>query len=309
MRNPSTTFVLADFHCGAPQSSPILPRGTPSRPTLLVALVIVFPFASSLPLACSVASGSGPSPADQRHYPDSINGCAPATLLNFLKFSGPEYQPALRTLVGGNDAVRMRYLVDRYFRHRPSQGDRSRMRWGLHGIGCEDFSAGISELFADNGLRAPASSYLDRLERESELAHLERVHAMMQDSLAAQSPPILNLRSFVVKRRARHGEEPRWEAAVSHYVLVLGLTEAPSKTGFEVEVLDPWKARRSVIYLHREANGRSFLAQKGGDQNGPWLEGHPFLQVLAPELPTLRPADLDWSDRYLVVAHYLIGRF
>jgi len=31
--------------------------------------------------------------------------------------------------------------------------------------------------------------------------------------------------------------------------------------------------------------------------------------VLAPGVPTLRPANLEWHERYLVVANYLIGRF
>ncbi len=280
-----------------------------SRPALLLALAFASYFAPSLPLARSEASGSGPRPADQRDYPDSANGCAPATLLNFLQFAGPEHRPALQSLVGGTDGVRMRFLVDRYYRHRRSVADRSRMRWGVHGIGCEDFAAGIAELLADHGIAPPDSAYLDREEGESEAEHLSRIHGMMRRSLAAEVPPILNLRSFVVKRREQNGDEPRWETAIGHYVLVVAIAEAPSATGFEVEAIDPWKGRRSALYLHREANGRSFLALKGDEDTGEWLEGRPFLQVLAPGAPTLRPANLEWHDRYLVVANHLIGRF
>ncbi len=250
-----------------------------------------------------------PVPADQRDYPDSANGCAPATLLNFLTFGGSEYTPVLKSLVGATDGVRMRFLVDRYYRHRPSTGDQTRRRWGVHGIRCEDFAAGIGELLADHGLAPPSSSDLDRQGDESEAEHLSRIHGMISRSLAAETPPILNLRSFVVKRREKNGDQPHWESATSHYVLVTGIQDAPSAAGFEVSVIDPWKGRRTVLYLHREANGRAFLALKGDEETGEWLKGRPFLQVLAPEVPTLRPANLEWSDRYLVVANHLIGRF
>src|SRR5690606_35185660 len=149
------------------------------RPALLLALI----------LPAFARSGDAPRPADQRDYPDSANGCAPATLLNFLQFAGPEYGPALKSLVGATDGVRMRFLVDRYYRHRPSAANRNRMRWGVHGIGCDDFAAGIAELLADHGLAPPASASLDREEGESEAEHLARVHGMMRRSLAAETPP------------------------------------------------------------------------------------------------------------------------
>ncbi len=266
-------------------------------------------FLAALLLPAFAHADNAAAPADQRDYADSANGCAPATLLNFLRFGGPEHGPVLKSLVGATDGVRMRFLVDRYYRHRPSTGDRTRMRWGVHGIRCEDFADGIGELFAEHGLAAPSSAYLDREGDESEAEHLARVHGMMKRSLAAGTPPILNLRSFLVKRREKNDDEPRWETATSHYVLVTAVSDAPPAAGFEISAIDPWKGRRTVLYLHREANGRAFLALKGDEETGEWLEGRPFLQVLAPEVPTLRPANLEWSERYLVVANHLIGRF
>jgi hypothetical protein len=112
-----------------------------------------------------------------------------------------------------------------------------------------------------------------------------------------------------VKRREENGGDPLWEPGVSHFVLVLAMRGEPSETGVELEVLDPWRANRTVVYLHREANGRDFRALKGVAGSGDWLGGRPFLQILAPGVPTLRPADVEWSGRYVVVANHLIGRF
>jgi len=261
------------------------------------------------PAFAAAQDSPAPTPADQRDYADSPNGCGPATLLNLLKLGGPEYAPVLKSLVGATDGVKMRYLVDRHFRHRPSSARPGDRRWSAHGIECVDLVEGFNELLADHHLAPLAATYLDRAEDESEADHLARVHRLIEDSLAAGTPPVLSLRSFLVKRREENGGEPHWETGFHHYVLLTALRGTPSPAGFEIEAIDPWKARRTVLYLHREANGRAFRALKGNEDSGEWLKGQPFLQILAPEVPALRPANVEWSDRYLVIANHLIGRF
>ena len=250
-----------------------------------------------------------PLPADQRDYPDSANGCAPATALNLLRFGGDDYAPVLKSLIGSTDGVKMRFLVDRYFRHRPSTIDPSRMRWGVHGIDCRDLAFGVNELLAEHKLDPLAATYLDREPEEKEREHLARVIDLIRDTLETGTPPMLNLRTFLVKKREENGDEPEWESGVSHYVLVTAIRGEPSDTGGELEVIDPWQGRRTVIYLHREPNGRSFRALKGSEAAGQWLDGRPFLQVLVPGVPTMRPANLEWHERFLVIANHLIGRF
>jgi hypothetical protein len=183
------------------------------------------------------------------------------------------------------------------------------MRWGVHGIDCRDLALGVNELLADHDIAPLSFSYLDRGPEEEELAHLVRILDLIHRSLDAGTPPMLNLRTFLVKSREENGGEPEWETGVSHYVLVTGIRGEPSDTGGELEVIDPWQGRRTVIYLHREPNGRAFRALKGSETSGEWLTGRPFLQVLAPGVPTMRPANLDWHERYLVIANHLIGRF
>lgn len=255
------------------------------------------------------AGESSPRPADQRDYRDSPNGCAPATVLNLLRFGGGDFGPVLDGLIGADDGVKMRFLVDRYFRHRPSTTQPARKRWGAHGVACEDLAAGVNELLAEHELPPLSAVYLDRKEDEAETDHLARVTRLVSRSLSAGTPPIVNLRSFVVKRNPENGGEPQWETGVSHFLLVTSIRGTPSSMGCELEVIDPWKGLRTAIYLHREANGRDFLVLKGDFQTGAWKDGQPFLQVLAPEVPTVRPANVGWADRYLLVANHLIGRF
>jgi hypothetical protein len=266
-----------------------------------------------MPAAAAIGSEPPPAPdairpTDQRDYSDSRNGCGPATLLNLLRFGGDGFAPALASLVGGSDGVRMRYLVDRYFRNRPSTHRSGQSRWTVHGIGSEDFAVGTNELLSEHGIAPLASVSLHRKEGEGEAEHLERVRELLADSLERGVPPVLNLRSYLVKRRDENGGNPAWEAGVGHYVLAVSLLGEPSGIGFLVEVIDPWQGRRTELQIHREANGQSFRAQRGTDEEEDWLDGRPFLQVLAPGVPSLRPVNLDWSDRFVVVANHLVGR-
>lgn len=248
-----------------------------------------------------------PGVVDQRDYPDSRNACAPASILNLLKFSSPEYQEVYQSLLGADEGIKMRFVVDRYFKNRPSVTYPNQERWGVHGIQSADLVAGLNELLADKGAGELRATYLDRGEGESGRNHLARVHGLVSASVKNGVMPILSLRSFRV--RVKDGKAEGWESAQHHNVVVIAVKRPPSSTGFELEVLDPWKGRSLEVFLHREANEQAFRALKGIEEEGLWLAGAPFLQVIAPEMPTLRPADLGWSERFLVVANFLVGDF
>jgi hypothetical protein len=244
---------------------------------------------------------------DQRRFPDSINSCAPASVLNLLKFSREEYRDVYKSLVGSDDGIRMRFVVDRYFRSRPSVVYPKLNRWGVHGIQSEDLVVGLNEMFKDEGARELKGLYLDRREGENEDAHLLRVHDLLTASIGNGVTPILSLRSFVVRKR--EGKEAGWETGAHHNVVVVEVKGKPNSIGFEVIALDPYQGRQVEILIHREANKQQFLALKGIEESDLWLEGTPFLQILAPKVPTVRPGNLKWSERYLVVANFVIGDF
>jgi hypothetical protein len=249
-------------------------------------------------------------PVDQRDFKDSINGCGPAAILNLLKFSSdPAISRLYGDLPGSGEGTRMKYLVDRFYKSRNSVSYPGQRRWGLHGIESSDLATGLNELLQENDCAPFASTYLDREEGETGAAHLARCRQLIVRSIESGVMPILSLRSFVVRRREREQMNPHWESGVHHYVLVVGVENPPSTLGFGLEVIDPWRGKKSVVYLHRETHGHPFTALKGTEDSGEWLSGRPFLQVIAEDLPSLRPADLDWSERFLIVANFLIGRF
>ena len=49
---------------------------------------------------------------DQRDFADSVNGCGPASILNMLKFSREDYLNAYLGVLGSDEGVKMRFLVD-----------------------------------------------------------------------------------------------------------------------------------------------------------------------------------------------------
>ena len=250
-----------------------------------------------------------PVPTDQRDFADSINGCAPATILNLLKFSAPEFVAAYHGLLGADDGVKMRYVVDRYFKNRPSVAYQGQKRWGLHGIESTDLASGLNELLAESGIKALNATYLDQREDESEVGHLLRCRRLISDSIHHGVMPMLSLRSFVVKHREENGNEPVWQVGIHHYVLITAVRGGDSEVGFDLDAIDPWRGRATVIHVHREAHDQAFRALRGVEETGVWLDGKPFLQVLAHDLPSLRPQNLEWSERFVVVANFLAGRF
>ncbi len=246
---------------------------------------------------------------DQRDFADSVNGCGPASILNMLKFSREDYLNAYLGVLGSDEGVKMRFLVDRYFKNRKSVTFPAAKRWMPSGIQSADLYTGLNEFLKDEGIPELNGTYLDLKKGETEANHIVRCHDLISASIRSGVMPILSLRSYIVKRREENDFEPRWEVGVHHYVVVTSVTRPPSDTGFEVAVLEPWRGKKTTIYIHREAGGQSFRALKGIEENGQWLGGKPFLQVIAHDLPSLRPRDREWSDRFIIVANFLIGEF
>jgi len=245
---------------------------------------------------------------DQRDYPDSINGCGPASILNSLKFSEERYREVHRRLLGANDGVKMRYVVDRYFQGRPSTVYPGERRWGVHGIAADDLLVGMNELLEEHGLGPWRGAYLDLREGESPAEQVERIRSYVERSLERGAAPILSLRSFLVKHREERERAPEWEIANHHNAVVVGVEGPASEIGILVEALDPFGGRRVRLFLHREGH-QPFRALRGVEPGGEWLDGRPFLLAVGPDLPTLRPGHLEWSDRFLVVVNYLLGDF
>lgn len=261
---------------------------------------------------CSSAllSQTDPPPGvDQREYPDSINGCGPAAALTLLRQSRPEHRAVADALLGSTDGVRMRYFTDRFLKGKPSIDHPGQTRWGMHGVGDRDLAAGLNELLVEHAQAPLNLSWLDRLENESAATHLRRVESLIAVSLDNGVTPILGLRSYVVRHRERRDYEPHWEIGAFHFVVVTGLPASPLAETFAVSLLDPLGGRPTQILLHRETNGQNHSGLRGTEAHGAWLSGRPFLQVLAPDVPSLAPRDLKESDRIIVTAASLIGDF
>ena len=255
--------------------------------------------------------GVTPEVIRQSLYTESINACGPAALLNCCRFGGEELRAAQRELLGGNDATKLRYVIDRYLKGRRSVVAQGQMRWGFHGVFAEDLAAACGDFLEEQNLGRPSSAFLDRREGERDEAFVRRVHAWMRQSVDDGFPPILSLRSFAVKTREEKQNQPHWEVMHHHFVVVRSVPgEVSDKaSGFEVEVIDSASGEICGIHLHVEPNRQPFTVLRGNEVKGEWISGRPFLLVTAPRLTTLRPRNLEWSDRFLITANFLVGRF
>ncbi len=247
----------------------------------------------------------------QQVYQDSANGCGPACILNLLQSGPEEYRQIYqRKLVGSTPEVKIRFLVDRYFKNSNSTVYQNRKKWGLHGIAPEDLAAGLNELLSENNAQETFAQSLDRRAGETDSEFLQRIHRIIAKSLQRGVTPILSLRSYTVKRRERNDSEPGWEVSRHHMVLITSVAKEwkEGSAGFPVTVLDPFDGKSREVLFHAEANGQPFRALKGIETAGNWLSGRPYLLVQAPGLQTIKPRDLEWSERFLITANYLISR-
>ncbi len=74
-------------------------------------------------------------------------------------------------------------------------------------------------------------------------------------------------------------------------------------------MIDSNGAIQRPVFIHLESNAQAFRALKGDETDDQWLDGRPYLLVEASQIRAMRPADMKWSDRFIVVANFLIGDF
>ncbi len=256
---------------------------------------------------------SGPLIIDQHIYPDSNYACGPASIFNLLQFGPESYQKARLSLVGANKTTRFRFLIERYFRNQKSVVNSTAKRWNIYGVKSADLANGLNDLLKENKIPPLKASYLDKKDGESDALFLKRIHEWMSHSVSRGVPPILSLKSYMVRRRKENNFQPGWEAERHHYVVVTSLpkklSDAPPSRGFEAIVIDSNGAIQRPVFIHLESNAQAFRALKGDETDDQWLDGRPYLLVEASQIRAMRPADMKWSDRFIVVANFLIGDF
>ncbi len=236
--------------------------------------------------------------------------CGPTAILNSLRFATGDERDIFPTLVGSDDATRLRYLLDRWFIGRASSVAVGVKRFDTHGCYVEDLAEGFNELLSEKKQPVAKSGFLDRRnEEENDRDFLERIHGRFADSLRRGLPPIVSLRSFVARKHYGESDTSRWGIARHHFVV---LTSVPEKLpendlGFRFEYIDPNGGKTGSAYAYAEQH-LAYRAFKGSNGIGEWLRGTPFLLVVAPGIESLQPRNADWPDRVIITLNHAIYR-
>ncbi|NNE92204.1 MAG: hypothetical protein HKN23_11200 [Verrucomicrobiales bacterium] len=258
-------------------------------------------------------------PVDQKLYADSQNACAAACLLMQFQNGTPAMQQRYAELVGSDHEAKLRAVVDKFFKNKRSTVDPKSPRWGPHGVVPVDLAAAANEwLGAPNG--ELTGDWLDRRnEAEMGAEFAARIHGKFRDSIRAGVPPILSLRSFMVREKDDESGDLEWKIGNHHFVLVTEVPEilvpkdkaarVEGAFGFRAGVIDPNGGIRTEAHIFVEPNVQPFAALKGNSKAGFWRSGRSFLLVSAPAVKAVRPVNSEWSERIVVIANYLIGDF
>ena len=246
-----------------------------------------------------------------------MKACGPAAVMNALRFSKGREAEIFSQLVGAKDAVRLRFLIDRWFAGRDSLVAIKTKRYGPHGCFTQDLLAGFNEMLGEHQQEPVVGQFLDRAwsEKDGEKVlepaadYVRRVHELLADSLRDGLPPVISLRSFVARRHDGPASLFRWEMARAHYVVVTSVPKklADHDLGFRFEYVDSNGAKTGSAWVYTEKH-LSFRAFRGSNGIGEWLDGKPFLLVNAPSIYSLQPKNAEWSDRTIVTLDYAIYR-
>jgi hypothetical protein len=244
-----------------------------------------------------------------------MKACGPTAVMNALRFSTGKESEIFSQLVGARDAMRLRFLIDRWFGGRDSLVANGTRRYGPHGCFAPDLLAGFNEMLQEHQQQPVTGHFLDRVWREengeripeSNAEFVRRVHELLAESLRDGLPPVISLRSFVARKHDGPASTIRWGPARAHYVVV---TSVPKKLaahdfGFRFEYIDPNGGKTGSAWVFAEQH-LSFRAFRGSNGVGEWLDGTPFLLVNAPSIYSVQPKKAEWSERTIVTLDYAV---
>jgi hypothetical protein len=271
-------------------------------------LTILAVFALHVPLPLSAEEA--PKIVSQRKIGEMA--CGPCSLLNALKFGGKAEREAVEDIDGEDDDARVKTLIEEYGRG-PSDiyPDRARYR-EKGGMADLELLGMVNELLRDAELPPVIGRALDRTKVEAPGTHLRQVHKTLRRSLDAGFPPIVILRSFVIKpaEKPKKGEDSYvWWGQSGHWVAVVDLPEEleDGELSFVMKVADPWTGRTQQCFIHEE-QFRNFTAAKGDDRKWVWpTVPQPYLIATMPAL-ALGTKDSPWFLRTNVVLSFGIYR-
>jgi hypothetical protein len=170
----------------------------------------------------------------------------------------------------------------------------------------------VKEVLAEAKLATVEGTALDRTKAEAAGIHLRKVHTLLRRSLDAGFPPIVILRSFVVKpiEKAKKGIDPfEWWGVSGHWVSVLDVPRElePGALSFVMRVADSWTGTTQQCFIHEE-QFRNFTAAKGDDRTWTWpTVPQPYLIATMPVIP-LGVKETPWYLRSNIVLSYGIVR-
>jgi len=238
--------------------------------------------------------------------------CGPCALLNSLNFGGKDERAAAAAIEAEGDIAKVKQIIEDYGRG-PSDvyPDRPRYR-DKGGMSDLEMLGMVNDFFSDAELGEVEGASLDRLQVLKPGEHLREVHARLRRSLEAGFPPLVIIRSFIVKpvEKPKKGADPfQWWGKTGHWLAVIDLPKKlePGALSFTMKVADSWTGAPQDCFVHEE-QFRNFTAAKGDDRHWTWpAVERPYLLVTMPALP-LGTNEAEWYLRTNVVLSYGIFR-
>lgn len=239
--------------------------------------------------------------------------CGPCAVLNTFRFGDAALTNLAAQLPGLKLSDKVKNLIATYG-SKNSSLFYNKPRWTPdNGMWAEDMAPLINDVLKDHGVPLTVSGeYLALKNGETADHHLARVHDLMESSIKAGFPPVLELHTYVAHRKIIHYY---WNQSDGHFVTVVRVQPpASGAAGFYMWVADPDSGRVLQTFVYAERN-RQFSAitdiqvNRRHSEQDTWTGGYPFLLIMSPELEkTLGTGSAKWYQRTICTVEYLVHR-
>ena len=239
----------------------------------------------------------------------SPTACAPAAILNALRFGNKDLQSFYSKIEGDDAKQKLNSIIKKFGQKNSHVEANSVLFDDKVGMKADDILPFFNHVLGDFNHEPVQGLYFDRLSGESTNDHLKRIHRLLVHSIKNGCPPVISIRSFAAQFD-QNDNKFKWQGVSAHVIVI---TKVPAnldsfQKGFSFTFIEPDSGSLCEGYLHIEEI-RGFAAIKGsGETNFAWLADSPFLLITGPNL-NLSSNRQDWFCRTFITFNYGVGKF
>lgn len=237
------------------------------------------------------------------------NACGPCALINSLRAA--DKTELLNQLGEESDEEKARQFIEQYGNLvSETYGNRRTAYTVENGATDSDMQLMLNTFLKDQGLGPMNGQYVERVEDETNVAYVARIHELISQSLERGFHPLLSVRALA----AEFGEDNGrflWNSKGGHWIAVHEVGSiSKDGLGFTIDFSDSLSGKNLTGYFYHEPYRKStvpmtFTVDEEGNEIWNWKSSDQCMMLNSPGMP-LGTARAKWYERTNIAIRYLI---